>query len=231
MNINPNRLKRRNTQQLYSSQFNHPTLQNLDSNRLSQINENPNSNKNKNEMNRIVDTEKEDNDFILIKSIESISEVSYKISDSKSKIGRHSSNNIVIFDESVSRLHAQIDKTTSGFYLRDMSSTTGTFIKINTPVELKPNVIIEFGSYQILVKQVYIKDDSNRENNQDISFVDFEIYESPDETGVNKFRLYNGSSIGRKTNCSLCFNEDLHMSNLHCQIQLISIHDFYLSNF
>jgi pSer/pThr/pTyr-binding forkhead associated (FHA) protein len=163
----------------------------------------------------------EENEFILIKSIESMSEVSYKISETESKIGRHSSNSIVIFDESVSRFHAKIEKTSSGFYLKDVGSTTGTFIRIETPIELRPKVIIEIGSYQLIVNNVFIRSDQVTDQDER-SFVEFEIYESPDDNHLETFRLYDGTSIGRKTNNSLCFNEDLHMSNLHCKIQLIS---------
>ena len=35
------------------------------------------------------------------------------------------------------------------------------------------------------------------------------------------FKLNSGDSIGRKTNNFVCFSDDLHMSNLHCKINLI----------
>lgn len=169
----------------------------------------------------IPENQPENKSFILIKSVETISEVSYKISESLCKIGRHSTNNIVIFDESVSRFHAQIEKTTTGFSLKDVGSTTGTFVKIDVPVELKPNMIIEIGSYQLIVRQVKTSREEQPNEQNEAEFVEFTIYESPNEVEVDRFRLKGGSSIGRKTNNSLCFNEDLHMSNLHCRVQLI----------
>ena len=55
------------------------------------------------------------------------------------KIGRHSSNNILILEESVSRFHAEIEyePADGDFYLKDIGSTTGTFIKISSRVELE----------------------------------------------------------------------------------------------
>lgn len=170
------------------------------------------------------DPRKENSDFVLIKSIETISEMSYKISEGRCKIGRHSTNNIVIFDESVSRFHAEIGRSTGGFALKDVGSTTGTFIKVDTPVELRPNMIFEIGSYQLIVKQIYLRPGEGEApvgEDSVPSFVEFRIYESPDDVDVEQFRLENGSSIGRKSTNSVCFNEDLHMSNLHCKIQFI----------
>lgn len=35
------------------------------------------------------------------------------------------------------------------------------------------------------------------------------------------FKLHSGDSIGRKQNNKICFSDDLHMSNLHCKINLV----------
>ena len=56
--------------------------------------------------------------------------MNFTISEQGMQIGRHSTNQIVIFDESVSRYHADIFFKNEKFYLRDIGSTTGTFIKI-----------------------------------------------------------------------------------------------------
>ena len=53
------------------------------------------------------------------------------------------------------------------------------------------------------------------------SFVEFTIYESPEDMNEKIFKLHSGDSIGRKQNNNLCFSDDLHMSNLHCKINLI----------
>ena len=52
------------------------------------------------------------------------------------KIGRHSSNQILILDESISRFHAEIKFKDDTFFIKDTGSTTGTFIKINEKYEI-----------------------------------------------------------------------------------------------
>ena len=107
------------------------------------------------------------------------------------------------------------------FYLKDIGSTTGTFIKIEEPMELKENMIIEIGSYQLQVKQISLQYSIQNAIDEENSKIILEIYESPEDSNDRTFILTNESSIGRKNNNTLCFSEDLHMSNLHCKINLI----------
>lgn len=158
---------------------------------------------------------------ITVRSIEGPSDMNFKVDSEGTKIGRHSSNQIVIFDESVSRYHAEIIFSDDIFYLCDIGSTTGTFLKITEPLELKQDMIIEVGSYQLQVTNIMVYPDLNKD-----SFVEVTIYESPEELLDRTFILYNNSSIGRKTNNSISFTDDLHMSNLHCKVYLI--HDKFL---
>ena len=159
---------------------------------------------------------------IIIKSIEGPSDMDFTITSQGTQIGRHSTNQIVIFDESVSRYHAEIYYNID-FYLRDIGSTTGTFIKINDPLEIKENLIFEIGSYQFIVSNVKIFESQNGNIEEEInkSFVEFTIYESPEDIENSVYKLSHGSSIGRKQNNTICFADDLHMSNLHCKINLV----------
>lgn len=160
---------------------------------------------------------------IIINSIEGPSDLNHTIDENGAKIGRHSSNQIVIYDESVSRYHAEIlfSNDNFKFMLKDIGSTSGTFLKIIETIELKPDMIIEIGSYQLMVTNLFIANSSSFEENIANSYVEFTIYESPDEIQERVFNLVSGSSIGRKVNNALCFSDDLHMSNLHCKINLI----------
>ena len=158
---------------------------------------------------------------IVIRSIEGPHDLSHTIPINGSKIGRHSSNEIVIFDESVSRYHAHICYDTDLFYLKDIGSTTGTFIKIEEPMKMAKDMIIEIGSFQLLVKDIKLEIDEHGVVSENGSQIILEIYESPEDSVMKTFNLFNDSSIGRKNNNALCFSEDLHMSNLHCKINLI----------
>lgn len=160
--------------------------------------------------------------FIVIKSIEGPSDINYKVGEEGTDIGRHSTNKIVIFDESVSRYHAQVIHRDSNFYLVDIGSTTGTFVKITEPLELKEDMIIEIGSYQFMIKKVHISEEEGFEARRESSFVEFFIYEAPEDIEDKKFKLIDNDSIGRKNTSTLSFNDDLHMSNLHCKIILIN---------
>ena len=162
-------------------------------------------------------TEKPKSDrCITVKSIEGPSDMNFKVDSEGIKIGRHSSNQIVIFDESVSRYHAEIVFLNEQFYLQDIGSTTGTFLKITQPLELQLYMIIEVGSYQLQITHIEVSVDDNKE-----SYVEFTIYESPEEMIEKTFALMHNHSIGRKTSNALSFTDDLHMSNLHCKIYLI----------
>lgn len=153
---------------------------------------------------------------ITVKSVEGPNELNFKIDAQGTKIGRHSTNQIVIFDESVSRYHAEIVCSGGSFYLYDIGSTTGTFLKVIEPLELQVGMIIEVGSYQLQTASVNICNESLKD-----SYVEFIVYESPEEMPDQPFVLHNNSAIGRKTNNTLSFTDDLHMSNLHCKIYLI----------
>ena len=75
------------------------------------------------------------------------------------RIGRREENNLVLSDPSVSGAHCEIEKSATGYTLRDLGSTNGTRINGNivsafTPEELKHNDMITLGKLKI---QIYIK--------------------------------------------------------------------------
>jgi len=124
--------------------------------------------------------------------------MNFTITTDGTQIGRHSTNQIVIFDESVSRYHADIFFQDEKFFLRDIGSTTGTFLKITEPIEIKMDLIIEVGSYQLIVSKIFIEEDPDMEIVANKSYVEFTIYESPDDTIEKRFVIYSGNSVGRK---------------------------------
>jgi pSer/pThr/pTyr-binding forkhead associated (FHA) protein len=168
---------------------------------------------------------------MILNSIEGNDQLSHTIDEHGAKIGRHSSNKIVIYDESVSRHHAEIfyNHQASRFFLVDHSSTTGTFLKIVDPIELQVENIIEIGSYQLMVNNIVIGTGSSPDEVAINSFVEFTIYESPEELDEKVFCLTHLNSIGRKTTNNLCFSDDLHMSNLHSRLNLVG-NKFYFED-
>ena len=93
---------------------------------------------------------------LIIRPIEGRQTNFYYIKEQGGKIGRHSVNEVVIYDESVSRHHAEITFETNEFYLQDIGSTTGTYIKIEERLPLDNDMILEIGSYQFRVKSIFL---------------------------------------------------------------------------
>jgi adenylate cyclase len=68
------------------------------------------------------------------------------------KIGRNEDNEVVIFDDLVSRHHALLQTNGSGeYYLMDMGSRNGSFVngaRVSFPIALKDLDVISLGDYQ-----------------------------------------------------------------------------------
>jgi pSer/pThr/pTyr-binding forkhead associated (FHA) protein len=70
----------------------------------------------------------------------------YKLNEQGGTIGRHSANQIIIMEESVSRSHAEIVFRDQDFFIRDTKSSTGSFIKIQEHQCVFEGMIFEMGS-------------------------------------------------------------------------------------
>ncbi|CUT17526.1 MULTISPECIES: FHA domain-containing protein [Candidatus Ichthyocystis] len=67
------------------------------------------------------------------------------------RIGRRQGNDCILSDHSVSGYHAEIHSTKSGYYIKDLSSTNGTFVndQLISFAKINPNDIIRLGSSAI----------------------------------------------------------------------------------
>jgi pSer/pThr/pTyr-binding forkhead associated (FHA) protein len=122
---------------------------------------------------------------------------------------------MVILEESVSRFHAEISFEKNEFYLRDIGSTTGTFIKIMGILMLEEDMIIEMGSNQFLVESIGYC-------NQGGELV-LKVLEGPDQGKEYRVPLKDKASnytVGRKCTNMLSF-DDQHLSNIHAKIFLL----------
>lgn len=138
----------------------------------------------------------------------------YCLNEAGGRIGRHSNNEIVILEESVSRHHSKIEFNQDKFYLIDIGSTTGTFIKIQAKLELEEGQILELGSNQFFVEEINCIDRTEGE-------LKLKIIEG---LHLNKeFYIQNSATIGRKASHpnSIAFTDDLHLSNNHAKIEYI----------
>lgn len=160
---------------------------------------------------------------LIIQPTEGTQTTFYCIKESGGKIGRHSSNQMVILEESVSRFHAEIVFKNKEFYIRDIGSTTGTFIKIPNNTQLEVGMMLELGSNQFCVEKVNCANNSG-----ELSLV---VVEGPDQgqrlSVVLKDQL-SWNSIGRKATNTFPF-DDQHLSNMHAKFFILD-NKFYLED-
>ena len=84
---------------------------------------------------------------LIIEPVEGVQTSFFCVKEEGGKIGRHSSNQILILEESISRYHAEILFHDKKFFLKDIGSSTGTFIKVKDRIELTLGMVLEMGSY------------------------------------------------------------------------------------
>eukprot|EP01017_Pseudomicrothorax_dubius_P014424 TRINITY_DN1683_c0_g1_i11.p1 TRINITY_DN1683_c0_g1~~TRINITY_DN1683_c0_g1_i11.p1 ORF type:complete len:466 (+),score=48.88 TRINITY_DN1683_c0_g1_i11:221-1618(+) len=145
----------------------------------------------------------------------------YAVTTKGAKLGRHSSNEIVVLEESVSRQHAEIrwERDKGQYFLRDQGSTTGTFIKVQSKFELKEGYIVELGSLQFLIVAL---DPSNMT-------VTLRVVDAPAPHAPTEYKLQTPIRVGRKPDNHLSYPDDLHLSNSHAEIFLHQ-QTFYLED-
>lgn len=141
----------------------------------------------------------------------------FSIKENGGKIGRHSGNDVVILEESVSRFHSVISLHENKFFLEDVGSSTGTYLKVQQPLRLKKEMLIEVGSYQFQVMSVL----ASLERPQESQLI-LKVSDGPDAEIDRQIRIGESAKIGRRKTNQLCFQEDVHMSNMHAQINLVN---------
>jgi hypothetical protein len=136
----------------------------------------------------------------------------YCINENGGRIGRHSNNEIVILEESVSRHHSIIEYKEDKFYLVDIGSTTGSFIKIVAPLIIDEKMILEMGSNQFYIDQIVCHDENNGE-------LHLKIIEG---MHIGKdYIIPNSATLGRKGHIgpnTIALVDDFHLSNTHSKI-------------
>jgi hypothetical protein len=77
----------------------------------------------------------------------------YELTRDKVTIGRDITNDVVVSDPEVSRHHARLVRTATGYAIEDLRSTNGTFVnqqRIATPHPLQNNDLIGLGETVVL---------------------------------------------------------------------------------
>ncbi|KRX05902.1 Sterile alpha motif/pointed domain [Pseudocohnilembus persalinus] len=151
---------------------------------------------------------------LIIKPFEQLQEIKhYCVSEQGAKLGRHSTNEILLLEEDVSRFHAEIYCQKNEFYLKDCGSTTGTFIRIEKQYELSQGVQIELGSNQFQVDEI-------KDNILHMHIFEGEYVGQSYELDFNNNLYYQ---IGRKSDQNIINMEgDQHLSHIHSKISRIN---------
>lgn len=161
---------------------------------------------------------------LIIQPTEGAQTTFYCIKNTGGKIGRHSSNQMVILEESVSRYHAEILYKNQEFYIRDIGSTTGTFLKITSNMVLETGMIIEMGSNQFIIEEMFCNNNAGE--------MHITICEGPDvgqRLVVSLKDQLSNNSIGRKNSTTFAFPNDQHLSNIHAKFFILD-NKFYLED-
>lgn len=69
-------------------------------------------------------------------------------------IGFGKNNHIHSLETSISERHALVGRKNNGYFIQDLGSKFGTFVKVNQRTLLRNNMLLEIGSYQFLVSNV-----------------------------------------------------------------------------
>ncbi|OQS04801.1 hypothetical protein THRCLA_20790 [Thraustotheca clavata] len=126
--------------------------------------------------------------------------------------GRLNKNEIILEDSVVSRVHFQLSCVRNTFYLQDCGSTTGTFIYL-APKEsrlLSMHDHVKIGDTEFLVVDASFHGKS--------PYLQIKFTKGPME-GITQRIGASLVTIGRRTSCTLCIENDVTVSGSHCTIQ------------
>ncbi len=78
-----------------------------------------------------------------------------KTLDALIRVGTDTSSDLVLSDPTVSRRHAEIERTSRGFVVRDLGSRNGTFLEAHQVLQafVQPGDRIQLGKTRLVLKQ------------------------------------------------------------------------------
>ena len=138
------------------------------------------------------------------------------VKNKKISFGRNNLSDYIINDKSISPIQFFIyyKENNKKFYIMDNLSGTGTFVKINRGIVIKPNMIISF-----LVDLIYF--DVNKLNTGDIeiklNFLNKNKNNQPNSNLIINSKDYSIFTIGRSKFCNYIYDEET-ISKIQCTI-------------
>lgn len=146
------------------------------------------------------------------------------------RLGRHTSNNLVIPEASISRYHCEIAFVNGSFSIRDLGSVTGTFfyLKAHGHFRMFPGLMVKLGETEFQVL-------SQGPSNADASMQEQVLYfhEGP-LAGHKVYVPQSGLSMGRRSDNLLVLTPDVTISARHAAVFFEALPaqegDFYLAD-
>ncbi|EQC42689.1 hypothetical protein SDRG_00416 [Saprolegnia diclina VS20] len=127
--------------------------------------------------------------------------------------GRLEKNEIILEDSVVSRVHFSLSCVRNTYYLQDVGSTTGTFLYL-APHEtrlLSMHDHVKIGDTEFRIVDASFHGKSS-------PYLQIKFTKGPME-GVTQRIGASLVTIGRKTSCTLCIENDVTVSGAHCTIE------------
>ncbi len=88
---------------------------------------------------------------LILTSMDETSGLFYSVDEKGAKIGRNEGNQVVLHGYGISAYHAEVSFLDGQFKLTDLGSSSGTYLKLGSPLELRRGTIVELGSQQLTV--------------------------------------------------------------------------------
>ncbi|KRX00243.1 SMAD/FHA domain [Pseudocohnilembus persalinus] len=155
----------------------------------------------------------------------------YTVDKGGAEVGKYNHCLIQLKEDSISRQHCKIiyKKYSNNFYIQDLGSKSGTFLRIKERAELiKENGIFEIGFNEIQITKIEFKDNNTKAN------ITLRIIEGSSELRGKEKQIYLHLNkpfiIGGDKNSNMQIEGDKHIDGNHVKILLnaqnqISIED------
>lgn len=147
------------------------------------------------------------------------------VGEEGARLGRHTSNSLVIPEASISRYHCEISIVDGNFCIRDLGSVTGTFfyLKPHGHFKMFPGLMVKLGETELKVlSQGPAEDDAGRRE-QVVHF-----HEGP-LAGHKVYVPESGICMGRRSDNQLVLMPDVTISARHAAI-FFEEGEFYLAD-
>lgn len=158
---------------------------------------------------------------MIIKSYEGVQTDFYLVNHAPISVGRSTNSVIRSLEITVEDRHAQVFESAGRYYLQDLGTESGTFVKISLRQALKVGTLIEMGSFMFKVKAM----------DKAFQAIQLSCYHIVNKTLNDLTIIFKNNepyTFGRRASNHFS-SEDEHMSGQHAQMYF-SKGEFYMED-